>query len=42
MDTKTIDIIEKEAAGTYFNFYGMDYSKWMKVPHPMDVERSNN
>jgi hypothetical protein len=42
MDTKTIDIIEKEAVGSYFNFYGVDYSKWMKIPHPMDVERSNN
>lgn len=41
-DTKSIDIIEKEAPGTYFNFYGVDYSKWMKVPHPMDVPRSKN
>lgn len=41
-DTQMIDIIEKEAPGTYFNFYGIDYSKWMKVVHPMDVARSNN
>lgn len=40
--TKSIDIIEKEAPGTYFNFYGVDYSKWMNVPHPMDVTQSKN
>lgn len=40
--TKSIDIIEKEAPGTYFNFYGVYYSKWMKVPHPMDVALSKN
>lgn len=40
--TAKIDIIEKEAPGNYFNFYGIDYSKWITVPHPMDVERSKN
>lgn len=40
--TSKIDIIEKEAPGTYFNFYGIDYSKWITVPHPMDVSQSKN
>jgi len=40
--TSKIDIIEKEAPGTYFNFYGIEYSKWITIPHPMDVERSKN
>jgi hypothetical protein len=41
-NTKQIDIIEREESGTYFNFYNVDYSKWMKVPHPMDVQKSAN
>jgi hypothetical protein len=40
--TSKIDIIEKEASGNYFNFYGIDYSKWITVPHPMDISQSNN
>lgn len=40
--TTKINIIEKEAPGTYFNFYGIDFSKWMTVPHPMDVAKSKN
>jgi hypothetical protein len=40
--TTKIDIIEKEAPGTYFNFYAIDYSKWITVPHPMDISQSNN
>jgi hypothetical protein len=40
--TAKIDIIEKEAPGNYFNFYGIDYSKWITVPHPIDLERSKN
>jgi hypothetical protein len=40
--TERINIIEKEAPGSYFNFYGIDYSKWMTVPHPMDVAKSKN
>lgn len=41
-DTTKIDIIEKEAPGTYFNFYGINYSKWITIPHPMDVATSKN
>jgi hypothetical protein len=41
-DIKQIDIIEKEAPGSYFNFYGIDYSKWIKIPHPMDIKKSSN
>lgn len=41
-DTKKIDIIEKLAPGSYFNFYGVDYSKWITVPHPADISQSNN
>jgi len=40
--TAKIDIIEKEAPGNYFNFYGIDYSKWITVPHPMDIAQSKN
>ena len=40
--TTKIDIIEKEAPGNYFNFYGIDHSKWITVPHPMDVSQSKN
>jgi hypothetical protein len=41
-DTKKIDIIEKLAPGSYFNFYGVDYSKWITVPHPADIAQSRN
>ena len=41
-DTTKINIIEKEAPGTYFNFYNIDYSKWMSVPHPADLHCSKN
>lgn len=41
-DTKSIDIIEREAPGTYFNFYDVRFSEWMQVQHPLDVARSNN
>ena len=41
-DTKKIDIIEKLAPGNYFNFYGIDYSKWITIPHPADIEQSRN
>jgi hypothetical protein len=40
--TQKIDIIEKEAPGTYFNFYGVDFSKWMSVPHPAYAGSCNN
>jgi hypothetical protein len=41
-DTSCIDIIEKEAPGTYFNFYNVDYSNWMTIPHAVDVPRKEN
>lgn len=41
-NTKKINIIEKEAPGTYFNFYGIDYSNWMTVPHAADLPVSKN
>ncbi len=41
-DTKKIDIIEKLAPGSYFNFYGVDYSKWITIPHPADIAQSRN
>jgi hypothetical protein len=41
-DTKAIDIIEKLAPGTYFNFYNIDFSTWMSIPHAADLPRKNN
>lgn len=41
-DTKAIDIIEKLAPGTYFNFYNVDFSSWMTIPHAADLPRKNN
>jgi len=41
-NTTKIDIIEKLAPGSYFNFYNVDYSNWMSVPHAADVVRFNN
>jgi hypothetical protein len=41
-NTTQIDIIEKLAPGSYFNFYNVDYSNWMSVPHAVDIARSNN
>lgn len=41
-DTKKINIIEKEAPGTYFNFYNIDYSKWITVPHPLYASQAEN
>lgn len=38
----TIDIIEREAPGNFFNFYDVNYSKWMCLPHPLDISTSNN
>jgi len=31
LSTTKIDIIELEAPGNYFNFYGVDYVRWMSV-----------
>ena len=33
-DTLSIDIIEKEAPGTYFNFYNIRFSSWLKLNIP--------
>lgn len=41
-NTKAIDIIEKLAPGTYFNFYNVDFSSWMTIPHAADLPRKNN
>jgi hypothetical protein len=41
-DTKRIDIIEKLERGTYFNFFNVDFSEWMSIPHPADMHRSSN
>ena len=41
-DTKAIDIIEKLAPGTYFNFYNIDFSTWMSIPHAADLPRKSN
>jgi hypothetical protein len=42
VNTQKIDIIEKEAPGTYFNFYGVDFSQWMTIPHPAYAGTCNN
>ena len=39
---RKINIIEKEAPGNFFNFYNLDYSAWMTVPHPLDVPVGKN
>ena len=41
-NTTKIDIIEKEAPGTFFNFYNIDFSTWMTIPHAGDQVLSNN
>lgn len=41
-DTKSIDIIEKLAPGTYFNFFNVDFSSWMTIPHAADQLMNNN
>ena len=41
-NTRKIDIIEKEAPGTFFNFYNIDFSNWMTIPHAGDQVMSNN
>lgn len=40
--TTAIDIIEKEAPGTYFNFYNVPFDTWMTVTHPLDVQITSN
>lgn len=41
-NTVKINIIEKEAPGSYFNFYNIDYSKWITLPHAADIPRKDN
>ena len=41
-NTYQINIIEKEAPGNYINFYGVDYSKWMTLPHAAELPITNN
>jgi hypothetical protein len=41
-DTKSIDIIEKLGPGSFFNFFNVDFSSWMTVPHAADLPRGNN
>ena len=41
-NTKSIHIIEKIAPGSYFNFFHVDFSAWMSVPHAADIPRKNN
>ena len=41
-NTQKINIIEKEAPGNFFNFYNVNYSSWMSVPHAADLPISNN
>jgi hypothetical protein len=41
-ETGKINIIEKEGPGNYFNFYGIDYSKWISIPCASDLPLSGN
>ena len=41
-DTKTIDIIEREAPGTFFNFYNIDYANWIRMANQVSVQLSKN
>lgn len=41
-DTKAIDIIEREAPGTFFNFYNIDYSNWIRMANQVSVRLSKN
>lgn len=41
-DTKTIDIIEREAPGTYFNFYSVQYQEWIQMANQVNIELSKN
>lgn len=40
--TESIDIIEKEAPGTYFNFYNLNYQRWMKIDSESNYLNQNN
>jgi len=40
--TKTIDIIEKEAPGNYFNYYNIEYQRWINIePHDNYINHKN-
>ena len=40
--TKAIDIIEKEAVGTYFNYYNIEYQRWINIePHDNYINNKN-
>jgi hypothetical protein len=40
--TKSIDIIEKEAPGTYFNYYNIEYQRWINIePHTNYINNKN-
>ena len=41
-DTQTIDIIELEAPGTYFNFYGIKYQEWIQMANQVSGQISKN
>ena len=41
-NTKKIDIIEKLAPGTFFNFYNVDFSSWITIPYAADLAKSEN
>jgi hypothetical protein len=42
MNTSKIDIIERKGGYNCFNFYNVDYSKWMTIPHAADLPMSEN
>ena len=40
--TKAIDIIEKEAPGNYFNYYNIEYQRWINIePHDNYINHKN-
>ena len=40
--TKAIDIIEKEAPGNYFNYYNIEYQRWINIePHNNYINNKN-
>jgi len=40
--TKAIDIIEKEAPGNYFNYYNIEYQRWINIePHNNYIKNKN-
>ena len=41
-DTKKIDIIEREAPGTFFNFYDIDYAAWIQMANQVSGQISQN